>query len=163
MGQYPAETVAAMARVCVGAETYADESRPHPGLKQDVHFDRIDEAIAKTAITAGNSLGVKAIAAMTESGATAMWMSRIGTEIPIYAMSEQPRTRRRVTLYRGVHPISFDPTQREHETVNREAVSELVNREVVSGDDLVLITKGDLAGVRGGTNAMKVVRVSEVV
>ncbi len=163
MGQYPAETVAAMARVCVGAETYADESRPHPGLKPDVHFERIDEAIAKTAITAGNSLGVKAIAAMTESGATAMWMSRIGTEIPIYAMSEQPRTRRRVTLYRGVHPISFDPTQREHETVNREVVTELVRRDVVSDDDLVLITKGDLAGVRGGTNAMKVVRVSEVV
>jgi pyruvate kinase len=162
MGQYPAETVAAMARVCVGAETYADESRPHPGLKPDVHFDRVDEAIAKTAITAANSLGVRAIAAMTESGATAMWMSRIGTEIPIYALSEQPRTRRRVTLYRGVHPIGFDPLQREHEAVNREAVEELKARGAVGDNDRVLITKGDLAGVRGGTNAMKVVQVDEL-
>ncbi|MEX0431114.1 pyruvate kinase [Spiribacter insolitus] len=162
MGQYPAETVAAMARVCVGAETYADETRPMAGLAPGVHFDRIDEAIAKTAMTTANSLGAKAIAAMTESGATAMWMSRIGTDIPIYALSEQPRTRRRVTLYRGVNPISFDPTQREHDAVNREAVAELQSRDVVSGDDLVVITKGDLAGVRGGTNALKVVRVNEI-
>ncbi|MDR9480734.1 MAG: pyruvate kinase [Spiribacter sp.] len=162
VGQYPAETVASMARVAVGAEAYADESRLSAGLNRDPHFERVDEAIAKTAITAANSLGVKAIAAMTESGATAMWMSRIGTDIPIYALSEQPRTRTKVTLYRGVHPISFDPTMREHEAVNREAVAELQARGAVSGDDFVLITKGDLAGVRGGTNAMKVVKVSEI-
>ena len=162
VGQYPAETVASMARVAVGAEAYADESRLSAGLNRDPHFERVDEAIAKTAITAANSLGVKAIAAMTESGATAMWMSRIGTDIPIYALSEQPRTRTKVTLYRGVHPISFDPTMREHEAVNREAVAELQARGAVSGDDYVLITKGDLAGVRGGTNAMKVVKVSEI-
>jgi len=162
VGQYPAETVAAMARVCVGAEAYADESRPTDAARRSPHFDRVDEAIAKTAIAAANTLGVKAIAAMTESGATTMWMSRIGTDIPIYALSEQPRTRTKITLYRGVHPISFDPTMREHEAVNREAVEELTRRGVASGDDLVLITKGDLAGVRGGTNAMKVVRVSEV-
>ncbi len=162
VGQYPAETVAAMARVCVGAEAYADETRPTSGLARDVQFERIDEAIAKTAITAANSLGVAAIAAMTESGATAMWMSRIGTDIPIYALSEQPQTRRRVTLYRGVHPLRFDPTQRQHETVNREAVALLSQQNAVGKDDLVLITKGDLAGVRGGTNAMKIVRVSEI-
>ena len=162
VGQYPAETVASMARVAVGAEAYADESRLSAGLNRDPHFERVDEAIAKTAITAANSLGVKAIAAMTESGATAMWMSRIGTDIPIYALSEQPRTRTKVTLYRGVHPISFDPTMREHEAVNREAVAELQARGAVGGDDYVLITKGDLAGVRGGTNAMKVVKVSEI-
>ncbi len=161
VGQYPAETVASMARVCVGAETYADESRPASSMTEHPHFDRVDEAIAKTAISAANSLGVKAIAAMTESGATTMWMSRIGTDIPIYALSEQPRTRTKVTLYRGVHPISFDPTMREHDAVNREAVAELKQRGAVSDEDYVLITKGDLAGVRGGTNAMKVVKVGE--
>ncbi|MDR9432683.1 MAG: pyruvate kinase [Spiribacter sp.] len=162
VGQYPAETIASMARVCVGAEAYADESRLSAGIDRDPHFERVDEAIAKTAITAANSLGVKAIAAMTESGATAMWMSRIGTDIPIYALSEQPRTLTKVTLYRGVHPMRFDPTMREHEAVNREAVAELKQRSAVSAEDYVLITKGDLAGVRGGTNAMKVVKVSEI-
>lgn len=161
VGHYPAETVAAMSRVCVGAEGYADEASAPAGIAPETHFDRIDEAIAKTAIIAANALGVKAIAALTESGATALWMSRIATGIPIYALSEQPRTLSRVTLYRGVYPISFDPTMRDHEAVNRESVAELRALGAVDGDDLVLITKGDLAGVRGGTNAMKVVRVSD--
>ncbi|PWG61289.1 pyruvate kinase [Spiribacter halobius] len=162
VGHYPAETVAAMARVCVGAEAYADETRPTIPSLQEPRFQRIDETIAKTAIAAANSLGVAAIAAMTESGATVMWMSRIGTDIPVYALSEQPRTRTKVTLYRGVHPISFDPTMRDHDTVTQEAIAELTRRGAVHDGDLVLITKGDLAGVRGGTNEMKIVRAGDV-
>jgi pyruvate kinase len=92
-----------------------------------------------------------------------MWMSRIGTDIPIYAMSEQASTRTKVTLYRGVHPVNFDPTgQRGVEAVNRAAVDVLRDCGAVDDGDLVLITKGDLAGVRGGTNAMKIVRVGEL-
>ncbi len=161
VGKYPGETVAAMARVCLGAEAYADESRlPEQGKPQ---YERIDETIAKTAITAANRLGVRAIAAMTESGSTVMWMSRIGTDIPIYAMSEQPRTRTKVTLYRRVHPVNFDPTgQQEVEAVNREAVEVLRQFGAGVDGDLVLITKGDLAGVRGGTNAMKIVEVGNL-
>lgn len=162
VGHYPAETVAAMARVCVGAEAYADETRPTMPSLQEPRFQRIDETIAKTAIAAANSLGVAAIAALTESGATVMWMSRIGTDIPVFALSEQPRTRTKVTLYRGVHPISFDPTMRDHDAVTREAIAELLRRGAVADGDLVLITKGDLAGVRGGTNEMKIVRAEEV-
>lgn len=162
VGHYPAETVAAMARVCVGAEAYADETRPTMPSLQEPRFQRIDETIAKTAIAAANSLGVAAIAALTESGATVMWMSRIGTDIPVFALSEQARTRTKVTLYRGVHPISFDPTLRDHDAVTREAIAELLRRGAVADGDLVLITKGDLAGVRGGTNEMKIVRAEEV-
>jgi pyruvate kinase len=159
VGKYPGETVAAMARVCIGAESYADESRPAMRFEREPSYTRIDEAIAKTAISAANRLNVAAIAAMTESGATAMWMSRIGTDIPIYAMSEQPRTRTKVTLYRGVHPINFDPTVRDKDSVEAEAVDELLRAGAVSRGDLVLITRGDLAGVRGGTNSMKIVTV----
>jgi len=162
VGHYPAETVAAMARVCVGAEAYADETRPTMPSLQEPRFQRIDETIAKTAIAAANSLGVAAIAALTESGATVMWMSRIGTDIPVFALSEQPRTRTKVTLYRGVHPISFDPTMRDHDTVTQEAIAELLRRGAISDGELALITKGDLAGVRGGTNEMKIVRAGDV-
>lgn len=161
VGRFPAKAVAAMARVCVGAERYAEEARP-TRVGPEPHYTRIDETIAKTAIAAANQLGVRAIAAMTESGATAMWMSRISTDIPIYALSEQPRTRTKVTLYRGVHPLNFDPTERDHTLVNREAVDELLKAGAVCEGDLVLITKGDLAGVQGGTNTMKIVRVGEV-
>ncbi|WP_435106283.1 pyruvate kinase [Arhodomonas sp. AD133] len=161
VGQYPPETVEAMARVCVGAETYADESRVGRAMPEEPHYTRIDETIAKTAITAANRLGVAAIAALTESGATTLWMSRIGTDTPIYALSEQAATRTRVTLLRGVHPIAFDPTGQPRDQVNRAVVEELKRLGAVGDGDLLLITKGDMAGVQGGTNAMKIVHVGE--
>ncbi|HKJ95842.1 MAG TPA: pyruvate kinase [Gammaproteobacteria bacterium] len=162
VGKYPAETIRAMARVCIGAEAYDEEGQLGRTHRDEPHYERIDETVAKTAITAANRLGVKAIAAMTESGATVMWMSRIGTDIPIYAMSEQARTRTKVTLYRGVHPIDFDPTACDLNEVNRKGVEELRKGGAVADGDLVLITSGDMAGVRGGTNGMKIVRVGEV-
>ncbi|HET8701219.1 MAG TPA: pyruvate kinase [Nitrococcus sp.] len=160
VGRYPAKAVAAMARVCVGAEHYAEESHL-PRLGPEPHYTRIDETIAKTAIAAANQLGVRAIAAMTESGATAMWMSRISTDIPIYALSKQPRTRTKVTLYRGVHPINFHPNGSDHASVNRGAINELLRAGAIHEGDLVLITKGDLTGVQGGTNTLKIVQVGK--
>jgi len=126
-----------------------------------MQFNRTDEAIAKAAIYTANHLGVKAIAALTESGATPLWMSRISSGIPIYALTRHVETRRKVTIYRGVYPVSFDVTTTDHAEVNREAIDELMRRGAVRDGDLVIITKGDLAGVLGGTNAMKIIRVGE--
>ena len=110
---------------------------------------------------AANHLEVKAIAALTESGSTPLWMSRISSGIPIYALTSHVKTRRKVTLYRGVYPISFKTDTTDHATINKEAIDELKRRGVVRDGDLVILTKGDLLGVMGGTNAMKIVRVGE--
>ena len=157
-GRHPSVAVAAMARVCIGAEDYADEA-PAYRLEALPHYDRIDETIAKVAIDAANRLGAAAIAALTESGATVMWMSRIGTDIPVYALSEQARTRGRVTLYRGVWPVEFDSRGRDPGQVSRDAVEELRRLGAVKEGDRVLVTKGDQQGVRGGTNTLKIVEV----
>ena len=74
----------------------------------------------------------------------------------IYAFSRNESTRGKVTLYRGVYPVPFDVTHTDHARVNKEVVDELLRRGTVRNGDLVIITKGDLAGVLGGTNAMKV-------
>ena len=108
-----------------------------------------------------NHLGVKAIAALTESGATTKWMSRISSGIPIYAMTSHVSTRRKVTLYRGVYPVSFDVTGMNSQKANEEVIEELQRRGAVRNGDLVIITKGDLNGVKGGTNVMKVLKVGE--
>ena len=71
-------------------------------------------------------------------------------------------TRRKVTLYRGVYPVSFEVTTKDHAEINREAIDELLRRGAVRDGDLVILTKGDLMGVLGGTNAMKIVRVGEM-
>ncbi|MEO7557663.1 MAG: pyruvate kinase alpha/beta domain-containing protein, partial [Gammaproteobacteria bacterium] len=107
--------------------------------------------------------GAKAIVALTESGSTPLWMSRISSGIPIYALTKHAETRRKVTIYRGVYPVSFDLTTTDHAQVNKEAIDELVRRDSVHDGDLVIITKGDLMGVHGGTNAMKIVRVGDMV
>ena len=158
-GQYPAKVIEAMDRICAGAERQRKMSAAE--RRTNIRFKRADEAIAKAAMYTANSLGVKAIAALTESGATALWMSRISSGIPIFAMTRLVQTRRKVTLYRGVYPVSFDVTTPDHATVNREAIDELVRRGAVRDGDMVIITKGDLMGVHGGTNAMKIITVGE--
>ncbi len=159
-GKYPAKAVAAMARICVSAEK--QDQATISDHRINTRFSRTDEAIAMSAMYAANHLGVKAIASLTESGSTPLWMSRISSAIPIYALTPHVETRRKVTLYRGVCPVSFSVSSTDHAEVNKEAIDELMRRGAVRDGDLVIITKGDLMGVLGGTNAMKIVRVGDM-
>jgi pyruvate kinase len=104
---------------------------------------------------------VAAIASLTESGSTAKWMSRISSGIPIYALTSHVATRRKVTLFRGVYPVSFEVDGVSSQQANVEVIEELQRRGAVRDDDLVIITKGDLTGESGGTNVMKILRVGE--
>lgn len=158
-GKYPDLAISAMDRICREAEKQRVVT--HSTHRIDTSFQFVDEAIAMAAMYTANHLGVKAIAALTESGATTLWMSRISSGIPIYALTSHVETRRKVTLYRGVYPVSFQSETNDTMTVNKEAVDELLRRGAVREGDLVIITKGDLTGVPGGTNVMKVIRVGE--
>jgi pyruvate kinase len=158
-GKHVGKVIEAMDRICRGAERQRVEMATE--RRSAIVFKQVDEAIAKATMYTANHTGVKAIAALTESGATPLWMSRISSGIPIYALTRHVETRRKVTLYRGVYPVSFDVTTTDHPQVNREVIDELVRRGAVRDGDLVIITKGDLAGVHGGTNAMKIIRVGD--
>ena len=160
-GKYPDKAISAMHRVCIEAEKQRQATESEHRIHTE--FTNIDEAIAMAAMYSANHLNVKAIAALTESGSTTLWMSRISSGIPIYAMTRHVYTRRKVTLFRGVYPVSFDATASDHAELNREAIDELRRRGAVRDGDLVIITKGDLMGVHGGTNAMKIVKVGEMV
>lgn len=159
-GKYPAKSVEAMDRVCKEAEKQ-QQSRKSDHRLHSV-FGRIDEAIAMSTMYTANHLGVAAIASLTESGSTTKWMSRISSGIPIYALTSHVATRRKVTLYRGVYPVSFGlEAGIDSRAANTEIIEELQRRGAVRDDDLVIITKGDLNGVAGGTNVMKIIRVGE--
>mgnify|MGYP006279813071 FL=1 len=158
VGQFPVQAVSAMAAVCVGAEKYGEpEARRRERI--DDTFRYVDEAIAMAVMYTANHLAVKAIIALTESGSTARWMSRVRSDIPIYAFTQHERTRRRVVLYRGVYPVSFDITHTDSQSVYREIFDLMLERGLVEEGDLVIFTKGDMTGVQGGTNAMKILRV----
>lgn len=158
-GRYPAKAIEAMSRICLGAEKHhaARESAHRIG----VEFQFIDEAVAMATMYTANHLEVRAIAAMTESGSTPLWMSRISSGIPIYALTRHEKTARKVALYRGVYPMNFETIHPSHSQANKKALEMLSHEGVVSDGDLVIVTKGDMMGVHGGTNAMKILRVGD--
>jgi pyruvate kinase len=159
VGKRPVAVVSAMAKVCEEAERH----QANRGLKRVAREDDflvIDEAIAMATMYTANHLNVKAIVALTESGATARWMSRIRTDIPIFAFTRRDETRRRVQMYRGVYPVQFDVVNENSQELYQEAFKELISRSAVLSGDLVIFTKGDMKGVTGGTNAMKILEVS---
>lgn len=159
VGAYPAKVVDAMHRVCLEAEKQIEVRTS--GHRINSVFGRVDEAIAMSAMYAANHLQVSAIAALTETGSTVKWMSRISSDIPIYALTPKVATRRKVTLFRGVYPVNFDLPSDDYRKVNEQAIDELLRRSAVRKDDLVIITKGDRSGVEGQTNLMRVMRVGE--
>jgi len=156
-GQHPVETVAAMARVCVEAEkedTFSQERRlAHPPAE-------LEEAIARATVFTANNLKIKAVAAMTQSGKTVLLMSRMQSNVPIYAMSSVIETRRRVTLFRGVYPVKFTGA-RNPERALYMAEDELLKRGAVRTGDYIVLTIGEPFGKAGGTNTMKIVKVGE--
>jgi pyruvate kinase len=160
-GKYPAKAVEAMARICAGAEKHRQAMQSN--YRINTRFQRADEAIAMASMYTANHLGVTAIAALTESGSTPLWMSRISSGIPIYALTPHENTLRKVTLYRGVYPLPFRVSSFDHAHVNLDAIRLLESRGAVKDGDLVIITKGDLMGRHGGTNAMKIVKVGDMV
>lgn len=160
VGQYPIEVVKAMSRICRASEVH--EAQRHT-RRSEISCDRVDEGIAMATMYLANHLNVAAIAALTESGSTPLWMSRISSTIPIYALTRHVKTLRRVTLYKGVFPAPMSFLGKTHAQVNHAAVSVLKNCHEVEDDDLVILTKGDLMGVDGGTNALKVLKVGHLV
>lgn len=158
VGRYPAEAVGTMSELCIGAEKHETFRRPRNYRLEDV-FAHVDEAIALAAMYTANHLHVKAIIAFTESGSTSLWMSRVRSDIPIYAFTRHERTVRRVTLYRGVYPTSFDVVHTDPTLLYQNAIQVLVSEGVVSSGDLVLFTSGDMAGVSGRTNTLQILEV----
>jgi pyruvate kinase len=159
VGEFPVQAVSSMSEVCIGAETYqVTSSRPRDRGSDE--FRGINEAISMAVMYTANHLHPQAIIALTESGSTALWMSRVRSDIPIFAFTRHEVTRRRVQLYRGVYPVPYDITHSDPARVNEELLSVLRSMGHVEEGNLVIITQGEFTGVSGGTNSMKILRVS---
>lgn len=158
-GKYPVETVESMARICVEAERSAEVTLDREFL--DRVFTRIDQSIAMAAIWTAHHLKVKAIAALTQSGSTALWMSRMNSGVPIYALTPDAESVGRMVLYRGVCPLPMKQQHTDRELLLAEAEQLLIDRGVVEKGDLIALTIGEPIGSTGGTNTLKIVRVGE--
>jgi pyruvate kinase len=155
-GRYPLETIVEMANICAEAEKAED-------VKLDADFTgmtfgRIDQSIAMGALFTAYHLGCKAIVALTDSGSTALWMSRHRIHIPIYALTPKLATQRRMALYRNVRPLLMDQSM-ERDMALGEAELHLKKRGIVASGDIYAITCGEPMGAPGGTNMLKICRV----
>ncbi|MDZ7939095.1 MAG: pyruvate kinase [Rhodoferax sp.] len=155
-GKYPLETVEEMAKICLAAE-----GSEHVKLDADFTgktFTRIDQSIAMGALFTAHHLGAKAIVAMTDSGSTALWMSRHLIHVPIYALTPKVSTQRKMTLYRNVRPLLMDNnTNRDNSLLDAE--QHLKKRGIVQTGDIYAITCGEPMGAPGGTNMLKICAV----
>jgi pyruvate kinase len=158
-GKYPVETVAAMSRICIEAEKSSPVALDTQFL--DRVFTRIDQSIAMAALFTAYHLKVKAIAALTESGSTALWMSRLNCGVPIFALTAQTSTRYRVSLFRDVYPLTVAYQGHDRDALLDEAEDVLLKNGVVQPGDLIVLSYGEPIGVSGGTNTMKIVKVGE--
>jgi pyruvate kinase len=158
-GMYPVETIAAMNRICVEAEKSQQVTLEQDFLNRV--FTRVDQSIAMGALFTAYHLKVKAIASLTESGSTALWMSRLNCGVPIYALTAQTATRYRCTLFRDVYPLMVRYVGHDREELLAEAEAVLVRHGVVKEGDLIVLTIGEPIGKAGGTNTMKIVKVGE--
>ncbi len=158
-GSFPVEVVEAMSRVCLEAEKSSEVTLDRDVLNRT--FTRIDQSIAMAAIWTAHHLKVKAIAALTQTGSTALWMSRMNSGVPIYALTPEKSARNQMTLYREVYPLLMSQPHQDRDMLLWEAERILIDQGVVTYGDLIVLTIGEPIGSAGGTNTLKIVKVGE--
>ena len=158
VGQFPVETVTAMARVCLEAEKEVFAHALHQDAPLERQINQVEMAISHAVVYTARNLQVKAIAALTQSGTTARYMSAMDADVPIYAMTPSAETQRKMTLLRGVYPVAFHHSN-QADAVIREAEAGLKALGAVQNGDLIVLTIGEPIGKPGGTNTMKIIRV----
>jgi len=157
VGRHPVKVIEAMRRICAGAERHVEAHVPMGRL--NVQAERIDQAVALASMVTVHNLPVKAIIALTESGSTAQWLSRVRSPVPIVALSPNRSSLRRMRLFQHVRPLLFVPRDLPTPTLARSAIEQVREAGLVESGDRVLMTLGDEQGVMGGTNTMKVLTV----
>jgi pyruvate kinase len=158
VGKFPVRAVRTMAELCIGAEKHETFRRAANYRLEDV-FSHVDEAIAMAVMYVANHLDVTAIIALTESGSTPLWMSRVRSDIPVFAFTRHEGTLRRVSMYRGVYAVAFDEIVTDDAVFTQSRVFDrLLQMAAERPGDLVVLTMGQ-KGVAGRTNSLQILTV----
>ncbi|QYR53395.1 pyruvate kinase [Lysobacter soyae] len=158
-GHWPVQAVAAMARICVGAEENLAADTDYETAKRGL--DRADQAIAMAAMFLTEHIGVGAIVALTESGGTARFLSRFRSRVPIFAFSNHADSRRRMRLMRDVFPVAFDSTGMQPREAARVAIKHLFDEGALEVGERLVFTSGEAMEQLGATNTLRLLVVDE--
>jgi pyruvate kinase len=159
VGKHPVRVIEAMNRICLGAERHVEKEGLVSHL--NVRFQRIDQAIAMAAMFMATNVSVQAIIALTESGSTAQWLSRVRSAVPIYAFSPTASSRMRMQMLRDVYPVRQDLESDDANLVVQSALQKLWQSGALVAGDRVLVTMGDRMNRSGGTNTLRFIKLDE--
>jgi pyruvate kinase len=154
-GDFPLEVIQSINEICLAAEKHKIAQFSIENFQP--HFGREDEAIAMAAMYVANHISIKAIVALTETGSTPLWMSRIRSSMQIYGLSRHIETCGKMTLFRGVVPVLFNVKAYESWQVTEQAIHALVNMDFVQPGEKVIVTKGNIIGIGGKANSLRIV------
>ncbi|CEG55674.1 pyruvate kinase [Legionella fallonii] len=156
-GLYPVKVISMVNKICLSAEKHA--SFFYDANAESCHYQRADQAIAMATMHAANHFPIQAIITLTESGDTALWVSRQHGTVPIFAVSANKRTIGRLSLVNNVYPIYLDFHQFKLEELHQQVINELVNLKHLENKGYVLLTRGQRIGMPGGTNCMEIIHI----
>lgn len=157
-GQFPVKVIHMVNKICLSAEKHASFS--YHTDPDSCHYQRADQAIAMATMHAANHFPIKAIVTLTESGDTAVWVSRHHSTVPIFAVSANRRTIGRLSLVNNVFPIFVDYHQFNHKDLNQQVIKQLIKEHYIDMDGYVLLTRGRNIGVAGGTNCLEIIAIT---
>ncbi|HIG0327440.1 TPA: pyruvate kinase [Legionella pneumophila] len=156
-GFFPVKVITMVNKICLSAEKHA--SFFYHSDPETCHYQRADQAIAMATMHTANHFPIQAIITLTESGDTALWISRQHSTVPIFAISANKRTIGRLSLVNNVFPIYIDFHQFNPEGLNQQILHELVKSGHLEKKGYVLLTRGTQIGTPGGTNCMEIIPV----
>lgn len=157
-GQYPVETVAAMAKIVCRAERDAEDVNQYKFLEVESDEKDIANAIGHAACTTAKDIKASAIIAVTTSGYTAEMMSKYKPVEPIIAATPRIKTFHQQALTRGVEPILTEFSNNWDDLMD-QVTDEVVNAGFVKKGDTVVFSAGMPLQVSGTTNLMVVKNV----
>lgn len=151
-GQYPISAVRTMARIIKEAEKHHKNRGEIKLRKGENDVVDVTSYLAKYTVKSTAKLGVKAIITDVASGKCARNLSAYRGEAPIYAICKEEQMARQLNLSFGIYPIFLS-----HEGYNRReyyvrAVQVLVERELLTKDDLIAYIGGTLSDAIGTTS-----------
>ncbi len=155
-GHFPIKVIHMVNKTCLSAEKHALFSYRTP-TADSCHYQHADQAIALATAHAATHFPIQAIVALTESGDTALWISRQHNNVPIFAVSANQRTIGRLNLVNNVFPICIDFHAFAAEQLNNMVLEILIARGYLTRTGYILLTRGKSIGTPGGTNSLEII------
>ena len=160
VGDYPVRAIEVMAEVCVEMEKELLKAQGDPAVPYITAGGGTASAVARSAVDAAHNLGIDTLVAFTESGSTALLLSKYRPRARIISFTPVVRALRQAALYRGVTPLEF--ARRDHTDLMFAAAEKILEREgICRRDDLVVMVAGTPPNQEASTNLFKVQSIGE--